>query len=324
MKRVAWPTALAIAALVAIAAVGGCTTPYDDDGEYGGGGLLSDAAAPNEDATPVVVDTDLAGDDLVALAYLLRRPDVRVVAVTVAGTGLVGCDPGVDLVADLVHALGEGWVQVACGREDPVREWPTDWVTRAEQAPGLPRLDTTFVPVSDPAPLLLAKLAKSVDGLAVVALGPLTNLADLAERWPDDYARLAQIYSMAGAVDVPSIDGVAEWNAAADPAALAAVLAGPVPVTLVPDDPIPPGTPDALSAPVVGGIVAANPVPKWWDTSTAAAYTDPSLASGTRGTWTVDDTGRLTRTGPGPVTVVTALDHAALDDTLAEAFSGSP
>ena len=311
-----------LAAAVAALALTGCTAPYDDDGEYGAVASLAQAAEPDEDATPVVVDTDLAGDDLVALAYLLRRPDVRVVAVTVAGTGLVGCDPGVDLVADLVHALGEGWVQVACGREDPVREWPTDWVTRAEQAPGLPRLDTTFVPVSDPAPLLLAKLARSVDGLAVVALGPLTNLADLADRWPDAYARLGEVYSMAGAVDVPSIDGVAEWNAAADPAALAAVLAGSVPVTLVPDDPIPAGTPDALSAPVVGGIVTANPVPKWWDTSTAAAYTERSLASGKRGTWTVDDTGRLTRTGPGGVTVVTSLDAAALDETLAEAFSG--
>ncbi len=311
-----------LVAAVAALALTGCTAPYDDDGEYGGAGSLADAAAPDDDATPIVVDTDLAGDDLVALAYLLRRPDVRVVAVTVAGTGLVGCDPGVDLVADLVHALGEGWVPVACGREEPAREWPAAWVTRAEQAPGLPRLDTTFVPVSDPAPLLLAKLARSTDGLGVVALGPLSNLGDLAERRPDDYARLTGIYSMAGAVDVPSIDGVAEWNAAADPAALAAVLAGPVPVTLVPDDPIPAGTPDALSAPVVGGTVAANPVPKWWDTTTAAAYTEPSLASGTRGTWTVDDTGRLTRTGPGPVTVVTSVDPAALDGVLADAFSG--
>jgi len=316
--------AASVAALAALAtlALTGCAAPYDDDGEYGGAGSLADPAAPNDDATPIVVDTDLAGDDLVALAYLLRRPDVRVVAVTVAGTGLVGCDPGADLVADLVHALGEGWVQVACGREDPAREWPVAWVTRAEQARGLPRLDTTFLPVSEPAPLLLAKLARSLDGLDVVALGPLTNLADLAERWPDAYERLGQIYSMAGAVDVPSVDGVAEWNAAADPAALAAVLAGPVPVTLVPDDPIPAGTPAALSAPVIGGIVSANPVPKWWDTTTAAAYTEPSLASGTRGTWTVDDTGRLTRTGRGPVIVVTAVDPTALEATLAAAFAG--
>ena len=66
----------------------------------------------------MVVDTDLGGDDLVALAFLLRHPSVRVEAVTIAGTGLVGCDPGVDLVADLFTALDEDPVPVACGREE--------------------------------------------------------------------------------------------------------------------------------------------------------------------------------------------------------------
>ncbi|MBA2955935.1 nucleoside hydrolase [Nocardioides sp. CGMCC 1.13656] len=311
------------AAAVAALALTGCSAPYDDDGEYGAAGSLAGAAAPEEDATPVVVDTDLAGDDLVALAYLLRRPDVRVVAVTVAGTGLVGCDPGVDLVADLVHALGEGFVPVACGREEPAREWPAAWVETAEAAPGLPRLDTTFRPASEPAPLLLAELAMSYPELDVVALGPLTNLADLAERWPDDYARLGGIHVMGGAVDVPAIDGVAEWNAAADPAAFAAVLAGRVPVTVVPDDPIPSGTPEELVVGVVGAIAtAAGDVPKRWDLATAAAFVEPGLAETRRGTWTVDDTGRLTRTGPGRTTVVTALDEAGLNASYASDFSG--
>lgn len=312
-----------VAAAVAVLALAGCAAPYDDDGELAPVGALPGGAAPDEDATPIVVDTDLAGDDLVALAYLLRRPDVRVVAVTIAGTGLVGCDPGADLVADLVHALGEGWVPVACGREDPARQWPREWRATAAVAPGLPRVDTTFVPASDPAPLSIAKLAASTDDLHVVALGPLTNLADLAERWPESYRRLAGIHAMAGAVDVPSIDGVAEWNAAADPEAFAAVLAGPVPVTVVPDDPIPAGTPDLLSAfPVIGPIVTATEVPKRWDLATAAAFAEPGLATVDRGAWEVDDSGRLRRTGPGRVAVVDSLDAAGLEAAYDEAFSG--
>lgn len=311
--------ALAAAAAVLVA-LAGCAAPYDDDGELVQTGALAGAAAPDDDATPVVVDTDLAGDDLVALAYLLRRPDVRVVAVTIAGTGLVGCDPGVDLVADLVHALEEAWVPVACGREDPTRPWPAAWRARAEEAPGLPRRDTTFVPVSEPAPLLLAKLAATTEDLQVVALGPLSNLADLADRWPRDYRRLAGIWSMAGAVEVQQSPDVAEWNAAADPAAMATVLAGPVPVTVVPDDPVPAGDPEALSAPVVGGIAVGSPVPKWWDTTTVVAFTEPSVATGETGRWEVDDTGRLTRTGRGTTTVVTRIDQAARDAALQDAF----
>ena len=82
--------------------------PYDDDGEVTPAGQLDGRRRRRlPTPTPVVVDTDLGGDDLVALAFLLRHPSVRVEAVTIAGTGLVGCDPGVDLVADLFDALDE-------------------------------------------------------------------------------------------------------------------------------------------------------------------------------------------------------------------------
>lgn len=263
--------------------------------------------APDQDhATRVVVDTDLAGDDLAALAFLLRRTDVRVEAVTIAGTGLVGCDPGVDLVADLVLGLGAPPITVACGREDPVRPWPQEWVDQAEAGSGMPRLDSTFAPASQPAPRLIARLAERYDGLRVVALGPLTNLGDLASADPAAYSRIADIVSMAGALEVPAVDGVAEWNAAADPDALATVLAGTVPVTLVPDDAIP------TDVPPVGSLFSTYDPPKWWDTSTAAASVEPALAAFERGSWTVDGSGRLHRTGPGPVRVATALEPGRL------------
>ena len=314
MRRIA-------AATAAVLALSGCTAAYDDDGEFLPTGSLSATDGPAADATPVVVDTDLAAEDLAALAFLLRRSDVRVVGVTIAGTGLVGCDPGADLVADLIRALGESWVPIACGREDAARPWPAEWRELAARAPGLPRWDTTLLPVSVPAPRFIARLADTTDGLQVVALGPLTNLADLAEQRPDSYRRLAGITAMGGAVDVPSIDGVAEWNAAADPAAMNVVLAGPAPLTVVPDDPIPAGNPAALDAPVVGPIAANITIPKWWDTTTVAALVTPGAVSSEPGTWTVDATGRLSRTGSGSVVaVVTALDKAQIDATLEATF----
>ena len=314
------------AATVAVLALSGCTAAYDDDGELLPTGSLGAAEEPAPDAIPVVVDTDLAADDLAALAFLLRRSDVRVVAVTIAGTGLVGCDPGADLVADLVHALGESWVPVACGREDAARPWPEEWRELAAQAPGLPRRDTTFLPVSEPAPRYIAKLAGSVDGLQVVALGPLTNLADMAEQHPDSYRRLAGITAMGGAVDVPSIDGVAEWNAAADPAAMNAVLAGPAPLTVVPDDPIPSGRPGVVDeAPIIGAMEVMADGPKCWDIATSAVLVDGAgRVAADRGTWVVDDTGRLERTGPGPVAVVTSLDEERLEATYVETFDPEP
>ncbi len=75
---------------------------------------FSAARPTSAGATPVVVDTDLGGDDLAALTFLLRHPDVDVEAITVAGGGLVGCDRGVDLVADLLTLLEEQPVPIAC------------------------------------------------------------------------------------------------------------------------------------------------------------------------------------------------------------------
>ena len=296
----------------------GCTAAYDGDGEL----ALLERVEPDADAQPIVVDTDLAGDDLVALAFVLQRPDVRVEAVTIAGTGLVGCDPGADLVADLFHALRVPPVPVACGREDPAREWPDAWRELGATGTGLTRSEgITIHPREESAPELIGALAESTPGLQVLALGPLTNLGDLAEQQPRAYARIAGITSMAGALDIPAIDGVAEWNAAADPVPFQVVLDGRVPVTVVPDDPIPSGTPNLLlDASVVGPIAALAGIPKWWDTSTAAALVDPGIVTGERGAWRVDESGRLHRDGAGRVLVVDSFDRAGLADALDQAF----
>lgn len=316
---------VAVGALAALTVLAGCAAPYDDDGEGHRPGTLAlaPAAAGDGAGTPVVVDTDLGGDDLVALAFLLRHPDVEVEAVTIAGTGLVGCDPGVDLVADLVRAAGVAPVPVACGREEAGpggRPFPAQWREYAATGTGLPRAETTFSPTPEPAPQLIARLVDRVEDLQVIALGPLTNLADLAEQSPDAYARLDGVHSMAGALDIPEVDGVAEWNAAADSKAFAVVLDAPAPLTVVPDDPIPAGNPAALDAPVVGAIAAVIDYPKWWDLATSAAFVAPDAVEAETGAWTVDAKGRLRRTGDGPVRVVRSLDRELLEAEYARAL----
>lgn len=318
-----WGTGV-VAGLAAWLAAG-CAANADDDAAQ------PDRLAPVErsvDATPVVVDTDLAGDDLVALAFLLRHPDVEVRAVTVAATGLVGCDPGVDLVADLFSALDAEPVPVACGRAEPGpggRPWPQAWVAAAGGGSGLTRDDGSWQPQDVSATELIGRLAEdrgAGEAPVVVALGPLTNLADLARSAPRAYARLGGIQVMAGSVDGPLLDGVAEWNAAADPEAFAEVLAGPAPVTVVPEDAVPDGTPDALDAPVVAPIAAAVALPAWWDLATTAALVAPDAARVETGRWVLDpaEPGRLRRAGDGEVRVVRSLDADLLDAAYRLAF----
>ena len=100
---------------LAVAVLAACSPAASDvDGEVFARGPMSPAAAKQPDAVPVVVDTDLAPDDLAALALLLRHPRVRVVAVTVPQTGELDCR-GTGLLGDFFHALETAPPPVACG-----------------------------------------------------------------------------------------------------------------------------------------------------------------------------------------------------------------
>jgi hypothetical protein len=312
-----------------VAALAACSPAASDtDGEVFARGPMAPAAAKHPDAVPVVVDTDLAPDDLAALALLLRHPDVRVVAVTVPQTGELDCR-GTGLLGDFFAALEMAPPPVACGAtprgEDGVM-FPPDWGAGALMKSGLPReASGDLTPVRLPAAELIARLARRHDDLQVVALAPLTEVAAVLREHHAAYARLDGIITMAGTVDSEShADGVAEWNAGADPVPFAEVVAGPVPVTIVPDDPVPLGAPDGLAGPVVGGLgrVAGFESPRYWDLATAGTFVVGAAATES-GTWAVDttgDRGRLRRTGDGPVRVVTELDAAALDDVYRSVF----
>jgi hypothetical protein len=317
--------AVLVAPLTVLATLSACSAPFDDDGEAVPPGPLPPAVATESTAIPVVVDTDLGADDLVALAFLLRHPKVRVEAVTIAATGLVGCEDGVPLLADLLVELDEPPLPVACGRDKAGpggREMPESWRAAAATGSGIPRAWASLPTTSGDAVQLMTRLARRDDGLVVVALGPLTNVADFAQRSPRDYARLAGVHTMAGALSGPLDAGVAEWNAAADPEALEVVLSAPAPVTVVPADAIPNGMPKALHAPVVGAIAFRVQLPKWWDLTTAAALVaDPGDVETGRFALDPAEPGRLRRTGDGPVRMVRSLDNASLEQQYALTFA---
>jgi inosine-uridine nucleoside N-ribohydrolase len=253
--------AAATLAIAIVAAAGAC--------DAGGDGR--ERGAEDRARLRVVVDTDMGFDDVTALLYLLRRDDVDVAAVTVAGDGLARCDAGVANALGLLALAGEPDVPVACGRETPLvgsNAFPDEWRDATDELAGVDLPEAGEEPTGTAVELL----RETLDGrTALLTLGPFTNVAGALREEPDLVDRVDRVVSMAGAVRVRgnAPQGLAEYNVWIDPVAADEVLRA-LPVVWVPLDatnavPVTPYLVDALAthlgtpeARAVHGIMAAN------------------------------------------------------------------
>jgi pyrimidine-specific ribonucleoside hydrolase len=200
------------------------------------------------DARPVVIDTDMAADDWLAILYLLSRPDVDVKAITVTGAGEAHCAAGTQNALDLAALAGRPEIPVSCGRETPLEgdhTFPTTWRERVDDLLGLTIPENAQEAASDSAVEMLNRIITESPGkVHLIVLGPLTNVGEALSSNPALAANLEMITVMGGAVHVPgnvgpasNIDNdTAEWNIYVDPHAAALVFASGAPVTLVPLD----------------------------------------------------------------------------------------
>lgn len=268
-KRVLWITVLCLVVLVILLAVSGpllalfgLQAPFSIESTSGGLRLVRStvdpaslpalapgtAAALASDAKPAIVDTDMAADDWLAILYLLQHPGVDVQAITVVGTGEAHCGPGVQNALDLVALAGRPEIPVACGRETPLagdHAFPRAWRARVDSLLGLSLPSNPNPPYAGSAvELLIRTVLRSPQPVHLVALGPLTNIAQAIEASPELVDNLQMITIMGGAVNVPGNvrassdtgNDWAEWNIYADPHAAGVVLRSGAPMTLVPLD----------------------------------------------------------------------------------------
>jgi len=195
-------------------------------------------------AVPLLIDTDVAPDDLVAIAFLLASPGVEIKAITVSGTGEAHCRGGVDVILRLLERLDAPMIDVSCGRETPIagdHVFPAAWRTSVDEGSGLALPSTSRRPFTGNAVQLITEAADEVDGLRILALGPLTNLADALSSDPSLARRIESVYVMGGALFVPGNvrfggppdNNVAEWNIYVDPTAAQAVIDQDLKIRLV-------------------------------------------------------------------------------------------
>jgi purine nucleosidase len=185
---------------------------------------MSDAARPRR----IVVDTDPGLDDAVALWLALGSAELETVAV-LAGAGNVGLDRTLVNACSIVTMSGRD-VPVHAGADRPLVGDRLDAV-RVHGADGLGavRLPPGRAPAPGLAADVLRRLLRSGEVTTLVGIGPVTNLALALATEPAIARHVDEIVLMAGADGRGNQTPHAEFNASADPEALAIVLgAGPM------------------------------------------------------------------------------------------------
>ena len=184
----------------------------------------------------IVIDTDTASDDAIALVLAVREPSVDVRAVTVVA-GNVPLDLAVRNAIVTLDLAGGAEIHVHAGRDRPLtRALDTAQFVHGADGMGGATLPSPSrgVASTDAVGALLAIAATEPGRHDLVTLGPLTNIAAALERDPDFLTRFGHTYLMAGSPDgVGNVDSLGEYNVWADPEAATAVFAAPGAKTMI-------------------------------------------------------------------------------------------
>ena len=195
------------------------------------------AAAQSPPRLPVLIDTDIGSDvdDAFALALALASPELDIRGITTVGGQ---AEDRAWIVCRFLSHGGFGPIPVAFGRA-PQPDFAIDWQIQYRRHPA-PIFNRTQKPQKEAAAdFLFGKLKEEPGKLTLIALGPLTNIAQLLKEHPDAKPLIRRIVLMGGSIEV-GYKGEApaepEWNIKSDVAAAQAVFRSGVPLTVVPLD----------------------------------------------------------------------------------------
>jgi pyrimidine-specific ribonucleoside hydrolase len=209
-------------------------------------------------AKSIIIDTDLGYDDWDAMLVVLNNPNISVKAITISPTGEIHAKPGFDSTVRFLSALKMQFIPVGVGRETPLQnafEFPKDIREQADHLLTMACAKDHCVPEKsahtpqshDAVTLLNETLQKSKEPVTILVIGPLTNIAELIQKHPENLSKIANVIIMGGALRVEgnlyipvyhenAFNKTAEWNIFADAYAAHVVFNSSLPLTLIPTD----------------------------------------------------------------------------------------
>lgn len=244
----------------------------------------------------VVIDTDMGWDDVLAILYLMKSPNVNILGITVTGCGETHLKEGVEIAQRLLK-LGNINAPVCAGASEPSQynhQFPQSFRDRMDSVCGhidkLPKVDTPCDPRTA-WDFMKDQLDYEENQTVILSLGGLTNIARLFELEPRaKLENIEKIVIMGGAINVDgnvcglnnsvpeynqgkiySTNCYAEWNIFLDPLAAKKIFASEVPIVLVPLD----ACNDIILQPIYDEMITAK--------DPAAVFTKSLLYSKTSG-----------------------------------------
>jgi len=183
---------------------------------------------------PVILDVDPGHDDAVALMMACGSPGLDLLAVTtVAGNATL---PKTTRNALRVLSLiGRTDVPVAAGASKPLeRELRTAENIHGESGMDGPEIpEATFEAGERGAVRLIADTLMEAPGpVALIPLGPLTNIATFLREHPDLKGKISRISLMGGSMGLGNTTPAAEFNVYIDPEAAREVFESGLPITM--------------------------------------------------------------------------------------------
>ena len=182
----------------------------------------------------MIIDTDTASDDAVALLMALRHPEIEVEAITIVAGN----------VTTEQASINARYTVELCGKEVPVYEGAIRPLTRE------PHRATFFhgedgmgdmnypMPQRQPAPghavEALIETITANPGIMLVTLGPMTNIAMALTKAPEIVEHVSRAIVMGGAAcTVGNITPAAEFNIWSDPEAAQTCFRSGLPIEMV-------------------------------------------------------------------------------------------
>lgn len=184
---------------------------------------------------PILIDTDIGDDidDALALGYALHSPELEIVAVT---TVFRHAERRANIARAVLHAAGRDDIPVYPGCDLPLIQPFPDTETERYDAGGgfvpcqyVSQFDAFAREGVPHAVTAIVEAARAHEGMELVAIGPLTNIAMALRLVPELSRLVAGVTIMGGDVARP----FPEWNIRCDPEAARIVFTSGIRVRAV-------------------------------------------------------------------------------------------